>query len=564
MAGPTSIADLDLSPKPGHAYFSAPREWREEFVYFVMVDRFHDDSPRAPAGGPDRSPGVAAPDDFYGGNLRGVTRNLDYIAGLGCTAIWLSPIFENNPHAYHGYDISNYLAVDPHFGTEQDLVDLVAAAHARNPPMRVLLDVVINHSGDNWHYPGDVPWSYAGDERFPFGDWRRADRPVPTELRDPELYHRRGSITGGGWDTYPELQHGDVVSLKDYANDDDAAGSRVINALIKAHCHWIREADVDGFRVDAVKHMGELACARFCSGVREYAYALGKRGFFLFGEAASPHDDLYDRYLGPSTPATNADDVFFGIDSLLDFRLAQSQGVGREGLANVIRRQAWPATLVDRLEAQQRRALNRGELGRYLVTFVDNHDSFWQPDGRIAHGTSDEQVIGAIGYLLCALGTPCIYYGTEQGFEGAGGDNAMREAMFDAAQPGRNLLNPQCRIYRGIAAIAAVVRSTPALRFGRMYFRPISGDGVSFGAPYGYDYTLAFSRVLYGREALVAYNVSGEARSDAVVVDAELHADGDTLTFAHGGPGGGTARTAPDGTRFVRLDLAPQQFVVLT
>jgi hypothetical protein len=231
--------------------------------------------------------------------------------------------------------------------------------------------------------------------------------------------------------------------------------------------------------------------------------------------------------------------------------------VGREGLANVIRRQAWPATLFDRLQAQHHRALNRGEIGRYLVTFVDNHDSFWQPDGRIAHSTTDEQVIGAIGYLLCALGTPCVYYGTEQGFEGAGGDNAMREAMFDVAQPGLNFAQPPVSNLPGIAAIAAVVRATPAPRFGRMYFRPISGDSASFGLPYGYHYTLAFSRVLYGHEVLVAYNVSDGPRGDAVVIDAELHADGDTVNVLYGGPGSVTARTAPDGTRFVQLDLAP-------
>jgi hypothetical protein len=73
---------------------------------------------------------------------------------LGCTAIWLSPVFENNPGAYHGYDINNYLAIDPHFGTRQDLIDLVEGAHSfrRNGepfPIRVILDVVINHSGDN-------------------------------------------------------------------------------------------------------------------------------------------------------------------------------------------------------------------------------------------------------------------------------------------------------------------------------------------------------------------------------------------------------------------------------
>src|SRR5688572_14961399 len=66
-------------------------------------------------------------------------------------------------------------------------------------------------------------------------------------------------------------------------------GRKLINVLIKAHCYWIREADVDGFRVDAVKHMGELASARFCSNVREYAYALGKRGFFRPHHTRFPH-----------------------------------------------------------------------------------------------------------------------------------------------------------------------------------------------------------------------------------------------------------------------------------
>jgi alpha-amylase len=565
MPQPQSIADLDLSPIQGKTYFTAPREWREEFIYFVMVDRFHDDQDRGATPGPDRRLGVETPDDFYGGALRGITRNLDYIAGLGCTAIWLTPIFENNAGAYHGYNINNYLGVDPHFGTKQDLIDLVEAAHARNPPMRIILDVVVNHSGDNWFYAGSESQPYAGDLRYDFGGWRRPDRPLPVELRDPDLYHRMGSISDpGGWDTYPEVQHGDIDTLKDYANDDDQYGSRTINALIKAHCYWIREADVDGFRVDAVKHMGELACSRFCSGVREYAYSLGKRGFFLYGEAASPQDDLYDRYLGPNTSSSDNETVYFGIDSLLDFRLAEGQGVGRESLRSVLLGQAWPASLFDRWEGQHHRALNRGELGRYLVTFVDNHDSFWQPEGRIAHGASDEQVIAAIGYLLCALGTACIYYGTEQGFEGHGGDNAMREAMFDRTQDGVNLLNADCRIYQEVGRIAAVTRSEPALRFGRMYFRQISGDGVTFGLPYGYEYTLAFSRLLYGEEVLVAYNVASSPRSDAVVVDADLHADENaTMRFLYGGGDPVAVQTAGDGTRFVRLELAPHQFAIL-
>ena len=557
MVDLTSVKQLDLNPAPARAYFNCEREWREEFTYFLMVDRFQDSTVRAPAGGAARSAGIPTPDDFYGGTLQGITRNLDYIAGLGCTAIWLSPVFENNAGAYHGYNISNYLAVDRHFGTERDLIDLVAAAHARIPPMRVLLDVVINHSGDNWAYPAGQA-SYDGGRRYALDHLHRPDRPIPEELRQDRFYHRMGSISSGaGWDNPPECLQGDIVTLKDYWNEDDADGSELINILIQAHCHWIREADIDGFRVDAVKHMGPLACSRFCSNIREYAYQLGKRGFFLFGEVASADDGLIDRYIGQNTSREDpGGTVFFGLDSALDFRLAYS-------LRGVLKGFDDPAALFARLEAQRNRALNRGEIGRYLVTFADNHDSFWQPGGRIANGAPDEQVVGIIGYILCALGMPCIYYGTEQGFSGSGGDNGMREAMFDRAQPALNLLNPRCAIYQSIAGIAAVVRANEALRFGRMYFREISGDGIGFGLPFGTAYTLAFARLLYPREVLVAYNVSPDARQDRVVVDSSLHQPGDRMAFLYGTVGSVVVEQAPNGTRFVQLDLPPHQFVIL-
>lgn len=557
----SSISEIDLSPLPNKAYFSCSREWREEFIYFLLVDRFHDDSPRNPGKKSGRSPGIKTPDDFYGGKIKGITTNLDYIAGLGCTAIWLSPIFENNPHSYHGYNINNYLNIDPNFGTKQDLVELVEAAHRRNPPIRIILDVVLNHSGDNWYYPGQYRYYYCNGQQFPFGDWRLPDRPIPTELRNKDLYHRRGEIKN--WDAYPEKHLGDIVTLKDYANDDDEAGSELINILIKAHRYWIREADVDGFRVDAVKHMGEVASARFCSNIREYAYSLGKRGFFLFGEIArsgktdEEEEKIVDGYIGQNTSAQEGNKtVFFGLNSVLDFRLAGS-------LPGVIKGFTDPGTLFARLEAQRNRALNRGELGRYLITFVDNHDHFWQPAGRIAKDAPDEQVIAAIGYILCALGTPCIYYGTEQGFEGKGGDNEIREAMFDANTPGVNLLNPDCYIYKEIGKIASVVRNNEALRFGRMYFREISSDGKNFGLPYGNSYTLAFSRMLYHKEVLVAYNVSQKPRSDCVIVDALHHKPGDKMSFLYGKSGQVEIRENPNGARYVQLDLAPMQFCIL-
>ena len=113
MPALTNISEIDLSPIPGKRYFNLEREWREEFIYFLLVDRFHDDLARSPVLQAGRSDGISTPDDFYGGKIKGITNHLDYIAGLGCTAIWLSPVFENNAKAYHGYDINNYLSVDP-------------------------------------------------------------------------------------------------------------------------------------------------------------------------------------------------------------------------------------------------------------------------------------------------------------------------------------------------------------------------------------------------------------------------------------------------------------------
>ena len=128
---------------------------------------------------------------------------------------------------------------------------------------------------------------------------------------------------------------------------------------------------------------------------------------------------------------------------------------------------------------------------------------------------------------------------------------------------GKSLLNPECRIYEEIAKIADVMRRSEPLRFGRMYYRQISSDGLTFGLPYGSTYTLAFSRLLYGREILIAYNVSDKARHDRVIVDATLHPEPSRMTFLYGKAGTVQVQTAPSADRFIQLDLDGHEFVIL-
>jgi len=105
----------------------------------------------------------------------------------------------------------------------------------------------------------------------------------------------------------------------------------------------------------------------------------------------------------------------------------------------------------------------------------------------------DDQVTLGLACLFSLPGIPCLYYGTEQGLHGAGSDLAVREALWGGPGFGQNVA-----YYQHISQIAAVRRESPALRYGRFYFRPIFGDGQQFGASTFLNGTLAFSRILNG------------------------------------------------------------------
>lgn len=556
-----SIRDLDLSPRPGkHYWTNHGREWREEVIYFLMVDRFHDDHRRKPVTTDGKVPGFGTPDQLKhscGGTLKGITRNLEYIHDLGCTALWLSPVFGNNPDTYHGYAIQDYTDVDPRFGTKQDLVDLVDAAHALD--MRVFLDIVLHHSGDNWSYPGDVDYYYYNGAVFPFGKWRFEDKPLPVELRNPDLYSRKGQIRN--FDSYPETRDGDFQSLKAFRNDDSPEALYVQEILTRIHCYWIREADIDGFRLDSVKHMGEKATSQFCSHIREYAYKLGKRNFFLFGELVGP-EEMYSRYIGPKTAVKVEDTaIYYGLNSVLDFPLYHI-------LSSVILGKATPEKLIERYESLRRNAMSRGEFGEFLVTFIDNHDQVGQDiKARFGHDATCHQIIAGIGFLLCALGTPCIYYGTEQGFHGCGaGDWNVREAMFSLDDATTNALNKDNTIYKEISRLAMLRQKSPVLKFGRMYMRESSNDGRTFTLPVKPDCMLAFSRILYDEELTVVYNGSLTHDDEEYIdVDRHINPEGSTFRYIYGNKGKIHVLKNEDGTHhFIKVTLKPGQFVVLT
>src|SRR5574337_1021925 len=460
MTGIGSVGELDFAPR--NDVFPSPYDWRDLFIYFLLVDRFDNNQPDLPPYDPASTPKGRDPAQgavFQGGNLRGIIRRLDYIRGLGANAIWLSPVFKNRqekPDSYHGYGIQNFLEVEPRFGTLEDLRELVRQAHAKG--MYVILDIILNHKGDNWAYPGDQPYYFWKEAPgpFDFGFWRQVDPTTglqehdavwPREFQNQDRYKRRGQIRD--WGEHDEAINGDFLSLKELDINQPA----VLTSL---------------------------------------------------------------SYSGRNSRIEGTNERFPSLDAALDFPLYFTLEESIKGMIN-------PSDLRERYERFKTLYTDHGEAGRYFVTFVDNHDQMSRPYRRFMHRNPyPDQATLAIGYLLTSQGVPCIYYGTEQGFDGGGdSDRYVRECMFGGQWGAFETVGHHCfdtthPVYQAITRIAAVRRREPALRYGRQYFREISGNGTDFGYPIDGRCTLAYSRILDDTEIVIAMNLDTLPRQDYV------------------------------------------------
>lgn len=563
----------------------------DEVIYFVLPDRFANADPRNDRGGlrGERLRTGFDPTDagyYHGGDLAGLTARLDYIQGLGATAVWLSPVYRNKTvqgppgqesAGYHGYWITDFTDIDPHVGTRAQFRAFVDAAHARK--MRVYMDIITNHTADVIQYRGcpaqacpyrsraDYPYQrrggpngpainpgFAGDAaaRQTAENFARltdpsfaydifappAERSVkrPAWLNDPIYYHNRGYSTFRG----ESSQLGDFAGLDDLFTEHP----RVVQGFIELYGSWIDEYGIDGFRIDTAKHVNPEFWQAFAPAMMERARARGIPHFHIFGEVYDPDPGHLARF-------THVD----RFPSVLDFAFqsAAFDSIARSGPTERL------ATLFES------DALYEGgpASARALPTFLSNHDM-----GRFAHfvlrenpGVSDEELLNRtqLGYALMmfARGAPVIYYGDEQGFTGDGGDRDAREDMFESrvatyndnrlvgttattAQSNFDTTHP---LYRAIARMAATRAEIPALRRGAQVTRAAADTPGLF----------AFSRLLDGVEVLVAINTS-RARLHAQV---EIDTRSANWRSLHGACA--TAALAPAS---YEVDLAPLDYLV--
>ncbi len=528
-----SIDQLDFHPKK--SVHPSPGDWRDQCIYFLLVDRFDDNRWHLPYLGFTKRPMPPSKNGLgvHGGNLKGIRRRLQYLKSLGVTTLWLSPIMKNRIDAFgtlHGYAVQNFLEVDPHFGTKEDLRDLVDTAHGMG--MYIVLDIIINHTGDNWAYENDSKPQFSKDgTKYPFGFWRRSsedgdlgseDAVWPAELQDPDCYTRHGSITD--WNNYGQAVYGDFFNLKDL----DLGNPATLEALIAIYKYWIAEFDIDGYRVDTVKHVENKSSVKFFNSIKEYAESIGKHNFFIFGEIVDS-DSMITTYVG-NQPVNG--ERLQALDASLDFPLYFI-------LDEVIKGTSSPHELRKRYDSL-RASYSQTDGSNSLVTFIDNHDQMSRPYRRFLHTAVDErQAVLGIGYLLTSVGIPTIYYGTEQGFNGGGPqgdyqDNLIRECMFGGrwgafGVQNRHYFNPRHRLYKEISHIATIRASEPALRYGRLYFREVSENDTDFFYPEMGKGMVVYSRILDDTEILVALNLRGKTYTNSVNLDATVTGTGTVL-----------------------------------
>ncbi|HET7817059.1 MAG TPA: alpha-amylase family glycosyl hydrolase [Sphingomicrobium sp.] len=534
-----AIALLAAQAAPSATFRERPPQ--DEVIYFVLPDRFENGDSANDRGG--RAGGrLSTGFDpthkgfYHGGDLKGLTRRLDYIQGLGATAVWLTPIFVNKPvqgppgnesSGYHGYWITDFTRVDPHLGTDADFKAFVDAAHARG--MKVYMDIITNHTADVLFFAecegtgrcpyrsiADYPYQRRGgpagkpiNPGFDGKDFRKLTDPsyaytvkvapaergvkVPAWLNDPIYYHNRGDTTFRG----ESSQMGDFVGLDDLFTEHP----RVVQGMIEIYGSWIDRFGVDGFRIDTARHVNPEFWQAFVPAIEQRAKARGIANFHIFGEVAN--DDFQPGYLALHTRRDK-------LPTVLDFAF-------KEGALRTIAGDA--PTEVWRDFFAQDALYEGGEPAAVrLPTFIGNHDM-----GRFAHhvrkrlpNAGDDEVLKRVmlGHvlLMTARGVPTVYYGDEQGFAGDGGDQDARENMFpsrvaiyndnklvgSSATTAQSNFDPAHPLYRLIRRLADIRTRTPELRRGATIFRS-GGDEPGL---------LAFSRVLGGKEVLVALNTS--------------------------------------------------------
>jgi len=432
---PSSEIDLEF-------LYTRDIEFRQETIYFIVVDRFYDGDPENNEG---PNPELYDPEGkdwgkYWGGDLQGIIDKLDYLKDMGITALWLTPLFEQvealfvEQAAMHGYWTKDFKRLNPRFiakgdnpsvnqtqETKDTVFDkLVDELHQRK--MKLVLDIVCNHSNPD----------FSGKKGELYDDGVKI-----ADFNDDEdnWYHHYGEVTN--WEDEWQVQNCELSGLATF-NENNTAYRSYIKSAIK---QWL-DRGVDALRVDTVKHMPIWFWQEFTADILTH-----RPDVFIFGEwiYSDPRNDRSVEFVNESGMTI----LDFGLCVAIRESLAQGAEMGFQLIQDVL-------------------DLDHRYYGATeLITFIDNHDM-----PRFQSLNPDRQMLRlAINLILTSRGIPCIYYGTEQYLHDDtedGNDPYNRPMMekWDTDSP----------LYRDLGLLSELRRLNPAISMGSQWQKYLTPD----------------------------------------------------------------------------------------
>lgn len=417
-------------------------EFRQETIYFLVVDRFYDGDPENNEG---PNPELYDPEGkdwgkYWGGDLQGVIDKLDYLKDMGVSAVWLTPLFEQvealfvEQAAIHGYWTKDFKRLNPRFIAKGDnpsinqtqeskdtvFDKLVHELHQRN--MKLVLDIVCNHS--NPDFSGKKGELY--DDGVKIADFNDDE---------DDWYHHYGEVTN--WEDEWQVHNCELSGLATF-NENNIAYRSYIKSAIK---QWL-DRGVDALRVDTVKHMPIWFWQEFTADILTH-----RPDVFIFGEwiYSDPRNDRSVEFVNESGMTI----LDFGLCVAIREVLGQGADAGFKLVQDVLN-----------LDHRYYGATE-------LITFIDNHDM-----PRFQSLNPDPEMLQlAICLIMTTRGIPCIYYGTEQYLrdDTDGGNDPYNRPMmenWDTDSP----------IYRAVRLLSGLRRLNPAISMGSHWQKYLTAD----------------------------------------------------------------------------------------
>jgi glycosidase len=547
-AGPPS----SLAQEPVYTGLASQR------IYFVMPDRYADGDPSNDHLAGDNPADIGF---FHGGDLKGLTgdcigaRGLARVKALGFTSIWVTPVLGQNAvqgdsAAYHGYWPLDFTTVDPHFGTEADFAAFTDCA--RRLGLKVILDVIVNDTADVAFPSGgsaysDLPYRDCKGRVFdaarypnPFPCLKASTMPrppvvvasergsrKPAWLNDLTNYHNRGDVDFASCSDAC-YRNGDIFGLDDLFTEKPV----VVNGLAEVYASWISRFKLDGFRIDAARHVDPRFYLRWLPKIFAAAQAAGVPDFQVFGEVFIADAVQQSAYVRD-----------WGLPSALDFPFQDAAAGYASGAASS---KALAARFADDDYVRGRDGVQPTP-----PTFVGNHDMGRAAYQLVSRAPASGDVLVRRDLLAQALlyllrGAPVVMYGDEVGMIGSGGDKQARQDMFPTAvkewQTQERVGSPAIGtgssfdvvanpVGDGLRALGALRDKVPALSVGSTVVRLAAGQ------------LFAVSRIDRGarREYLAVFN-NGTAPAPATIQTATPSAAWTPLLGGVGGTSDGAGR----------------------